>query len=32
MSKTKNIFGIIGILIIVLLLGYLIFTAKELGV
>lgn len=32
MSKGKNILGILGILILVLVIGYVLFTAKEMGI
>lgn len=32
MSKGKNILGILGILIIILVIGYILFTAKEMGI
>ena len=32
MSKGKNILGILGILILILVIGYVLFTAKEMGI
>ena len=32
MNKTKNILGVLGMLIVALVIGYLLFTAKEMGV
>ena len=32
MSKGKNILGILGILILILVIGYVLFTAKEIGI
>lgn len=32
MSKSKNILKILGYLLIILLIGYAIFTAKQLGI
>ena len=32
MSKTKRFLGILGIIIVVLVIGYLIYTAKAIGV
>ena len=32
MSKKKNILKILGYLLIILLIGYAIFTAKQLGI
>ena len=32
MNKTRNIIGVIGMLLALIVIGYLIFTAKELGI
>ena len=32
MSKKKNLLKILGYLLIILLIGYAIFTAKQLGI
>lgn len=32
MSKGKNILGILGMLVVALVIGYLLFTAKEMGI
>lgn len=32
MNKRKNIFGVLGLLLVILFVGYMIFTAKEMGI
>ena len=32
MSKGKNILGILGIFILIIVIGYVLFTAKEMGI
>lgn len=32
MSKTKNFLGILGIIVVILVVGYLIYTAKAIGI